>query len=266
MCRWIAYSGPPIYPETLLLTPENSLINQSLSARYSITPTNADGCGLGWYGERSEPGVFRDVLPAWNDQNLISIARQVKTPLFFAHVRAATFGPIQRSNCHPFAFDNWMFMHNGQIGGFESIRRELEGLVSPEFYNVRMGTTDSETIFQLLLGDGLRDDPIGAFRRTVGRVEAVMKAHDITDPLRMAAAATDGESIHAVRYASDDRAPTLYIGHSTLSGQPDETGPGVMVLSEPLDSDSADWREIGMSRFVTACAGAFNEEDFLPSN
>ena len=75
MCRWIAYSGPQIYPETLLLTPENSLINQSLSARYSITPTNADGCGLGCYGERPEPGVFRDVLPAWNDQNLISIAR-----------------------------------------------------------------------------------------------------------------------------------------------------------------------------------------------
>ena len=89
-------------------------------------------------------------------------------------------------------------MHNGQIGGFESIRRELEGLVSTEFYNVRMGTTDSETIFQLLLGDGLRDDPIGAFRRTVGRVEAVMKANNITDPLRIAAAATDGESIHAV--------------------------------------------------------------------
>ena len=91
--------------------------------------TNADGCGLGWYAERLEPGVFRDVLPAWNDQNLISLARQVKTPLFFAHERAATFGPIQRSNCHPFAFGNKLFMHNGQIGGFESIRREVEGLV-----------------------------------------------------------------------------------------------------------------------------------------
>ena len=93
-----------------------------------------------------------------------------------------------------------------------------------------------------------------------------MKANNITDPLRIAAAATDGESIHAVRYASDDRAPTLYIGHSNVNGQPDETGPGVMVLSELLDSDTADWREIGMSRFVTACAGAFNEEDFLPSD
>lgn len=264
MCRWIAYSGPPIYPETLLLLPENSLINQSLSARYSVTPTNADGCGFGWYGDREEPGVFRDVLPAWNDQNLISIARQVKTPLFFAHVRAATFGPIQRSNCHPFAHDNWMFMHNGQIGGYETVRRQLEAMIAPSYYNARQGTTDSETIFLLLLSDGLTDDPIGAFRRTVARVESVMQDNGIETPLRLTAAATDGASIYAVRYASDDKAPTLYIGHSGVDGQASPVGPAVMVLSEPLDSDASDWREVGMSRFVTACDGAFNEEDFSP--
>jgi predicted glutamine amidotransferase len=32
---------------------------------------------------------FGDVLPAWNDQNLISLARQVKTRLVLAHVRVA---------------------------------------------------------------------------------------------------------------------------------------------------------------------------------
>lgn len=263
MCRWLAYSGPPIYPETLLLLPENSLIKQSLSARYSITPTNADGCGIGWYGERGEPGVFRDVLPAWNDQNLISIARQVKTSLFFAHVRAATFGPIQRSNCHPFAYANWLFMHNGQIGGYETVRRELEAMIAPEYYNVRMGTTDSETIFLLLLTDGLIDAPMTAFQRTVGRIEQVMEAHRIEEPLRFTAAATDGESVYAIRYASDNRAPSLYIGHSGVDGHADASGPAVMVLSEPLDSDADDWREVGMSRSVTACAGAFNEEDFV---
>ena len=262
MCRWIAYSGPPIYPEALLLLPENSLINQSLSARYSITPTNADGCGFGWYGERDEPGIFRDVLPAWNDQNLISIARQVRTPLFFAHVRAATFGPIQRSNCHPFAYGKWLFMHNGQIGDYETVRRELEAMIAPDFYNARLGTTDSETVFLLLLTDGLLEDPQGAFQRTVARVEAVMGAHNVEAPLRLTAAATDGESIYAIRYASDDRAPTLYIGHSGLDGAADAKGPAVMVLSEPLDSDAADWREVGMSRFVTACDGAFDEAPF----
>ncbi|MEL0114189.1 MAG: class II glutamine amidotransferase [Rickettsiales bacterium] len=265
MCRWIAYAGPPIYPETLLLLPENSLIKQSLSARYSITPTNADGCGLGWYGEREEPGVFRDVLPAWNDQNLISIARQVKTPLFFAHVRAATFGPIQRSNCHPFAFGKWLFMHNGQIGGYETVRRTLEAMIAPEYYNTRQGTTDSETFFLLLLTEGLLADPKRAFRRGVERVEGAMRDHEISAPLRLTAAATDGETVYAIRYASDDMAPSLYMGHSGLDGQATAGGPAVMVLSEPLDSEASDWREVGMSRFVTACGGAFDEEAFVVS-
>ena len=66
-----------------------------------FTTINADGCRLGWYGERFERGVFRDVLPAWNDQNLISLARQVKTPLFFAHVRAAKLGRAHRTQQLP---------------------------------------------------------------------------------------------------------------------------------------------------------------------
>ena len=58
-----------------------------------------------------------------------------------------------------------------------------------------MGTTNSEMIIQLLLGNGLRDDPIGAFRRTVGPGEAVMKVQNIAEPLRIAAV-TDVEPIH----------------------------------------------------------------------
>jgi hypothetical protein len=71
----------------------------------------------------------------------------------------------------------------------------LEELVLTEFYNLRMGTTNSEMIIQLLLGNGLRDGPIGAFRRTVGPVEAVMKAPNIAELLRIAAV-TNVESIH----------------------------------------------------------------------
>ena len=218
MCRWIAYSGPPIFPEDLIVRPENSLIRQSLDARYALTPTNADGCGFGWYGERRVPGLFRDVLPAWNDQNLLGIVRQVRTPLFFAHVRAATYGPIQRSNCHPFGHDNWLFMHNGQIGGFEQVRRDLDSRVDPAYYNVRQGTTDSEVFFLLLLTHGLLEDAEGAFRRSVGDVEAAMAAAGVDAPLRLTAAASDGETIHAVRYASDDRAPSLFVGHSGVDG------------------------------------------------
>ena len=37
-----------------------------------------------------------------------------------------------------------------------------------------------------------------------------------------------------------------------------------MVLSEPLDSDASDWREVEMSQFVTACDGTYRMEPFRP--
>jgi predicted glutamine amidotransferase len=40
------------------------LISQSLRARHSHVTTNGDGFGIGWYGERLTPGVYRDILPA----------------------------------------------------------------------------------------------------------------------------------------------------------------------------------------------------------
>ena len=39
-----------------------------------------------------------------------------------------------------------MFMHNGQIGDYEVVRRYLELMIDPSYYSVRWGTTDSETI------------------------------------------------------------------------------------------------------------------------
>src|SRR5260221_13739403 len=58
MCRWLTYSGPPIYLEKLLFEPENSLIQQSLHARKARVSTNGDGFGVGWYGQRDIPGTY----------------------------------------------------------------------------------------------------------------------------------------------------------------------------------------------------------------
>ncbi len=57
MCRWLAYSGPPIFLDTVLFKPENSLIRQSLQARESRSVTNGDGFGVGWYGHHDKPGL-----------------------------------------------------------------------------------------------------------------------------------------------------------------------------------------------------------------
>ena len=64
------------------------------------------------------PSLFRSIEPAWNDENLREISHAVRSPLFFTHVRAAGGPPIQQTNCHPFRYDNWLFMHNGVISQF----------------------------------------------------------------------------------------------------------------------------------------------------
>ena len=260
MCRWIAYSGRPIYLEDALFKPENSLINQSRNARWTTSTVNADGFGVGWYGEKSEPGLFRDVLPAWNDDNLRSVSEQIRSRLFFAHVRASTGTAISRVNCHPFRYEQWLFMHNGLIGGFEQIRRDLEFRIAPEFYARRLGTTDSETFFYLLLSNGLETDAIRAIRLTLVQVLEVLDAAGVTEPFKMTAAVTDGERILALRFASDDRPPTLFYGYSGFPSRSDSEmdGAAILVLSEPLDSDAGNWIEIAPSQLLFACEGAID--------
>ena len=53
-------------------------------------------------------------------------------------------------------------MHNGQIEGFESVRKTADMLIPDQLYLHRQGATDSEAFFLVALGDGLDSDPIGA--------------------------------------------------------------------------------------------------------
>jgi len=102
MCCWLAYSGPSTHPDELLFRAENSLVDQSMSALLGATPINGDSFGIGWHGERDDPGLFRGVHPTWNDYNRKSIAKQVSSGLFYAHVGASTSAGISPYNGHPF--------------------------------------------------------------------------------------------------------------------------------------------------------------------
>ena len=118
-------------------------------------------------------------MPAWNDRNLREVASQVRTPLLFAHVRASTGTPVQRSNCHPFRYGRWLWMHNGAIAEFHEVKRDLMLAVDPSLYPDIEGSTDTETLFFLALTFGLIDDPPGAVARAVGFVEDVGRRHGI---------------------------------------------------------------------------------------
>ena len=246
MCRWLAYRGRPVLMEALVTQPDHSLIAQSLRADECKAVTNGDGFGVGWYGERAEPGLFRDVRPAWSDENLKAICAHVRSGLFFAHVRATTGSAVSRANCHPFSQGRHMFMHNGQIGGFEKIKRRVEAMIPDELYGARLGSTDSEAIFLIALANGLDADPVRAMAATLAQIAALMQAAGVTEALRLTAAIADGETLTAFRWASDAKAPSLYY---------QEANGDLLIVSEPLDSDREGWREIPQGCALVARPG-----------
>lgn len=237
MCRWAAYLGRPIYLEDIVSRPGHSLVRQSHGATRCATSVNADGFGLAWYGDREEPGLYRDVMPAWSDPNLRSLTATVKSHLFMAHVRASTGTATSRNNCHPFAVGRWCFMHNGQFGGYDSWRRSAELLIPDDAYGHRKGATDSEALFLCALGEGLAQEPGGALARATARFEALARQRGTAPHVRLTCAFSDGVRLYAARYATDDQAPTLYYRWSEMRH-------GWAVVSEPLESDELDWSEV----------------------
>jgi len=258
MCRWAAYIGDDIFLEDIVAAPCHSLIAQSHQALEAKTPTNGDGFGVAWYGARPEPGLYRDILPAWSDPNLKSLCRQIRSPLFLAHVRASTGGATSRMNCHPFVAGRWSFMHNGQIGGFERLRRKLESEISDDLYDRLEGTTDSELFFLLMLQEGLDDDAHLAAARAAGRIIAASRAGGLEPHLRLTAAFSDGEHLYAARYATDAYAPTLYAAELPNTA-------GRSLVSEPFDRDGCAWQAIPPGSFVTLTRQSMTVKPFEPA-
>jgi glutamine amidotransferase len=255
MCRWVAYHGQPEFLERFISVPCQSLVAQSRRCREAKSEINADGFGVGWYGERSRPGVFRDIRPAWSDENLASLAHQIRSRLFLAHVRASTGTATTRANCHPFAVGSWLFMHNGQIGGYERIRRRIEVAIPDGLFNHRTGTTDSEALFLLMLAHGLEHDPAGATSAVLALVEAEMRHAGIDAPLKFTAAFTNGDRLYAVRYSSDAAPPTLYTQRCDDRGY--------LIVSEPLDEVRDGWKAVPAQSFVTVGADGVTIAPFM---
>lgn len=273
MCRWMAYSGEPILAQELLFRPAHSLIEQSLHSRLGVETTNGDGFGIGWYGEGVEPAVFKSVEPAWNDRNLREVAGQVRTPLLFAHVRASTGTPVQRTNCHPFRFGRFLWMHNGSIAQFPTLKRDLDMAVDPSLYAGIEGSTDSEVLFFLALTYGLTDDPAAAVAAAVGLVEATALRHGVRNPLQMTVATTDGVSVWAFRYSSEGRTRSLF--YSTKIARLRELHPEVealhqlgdetrLVVSEPLRDLEGAWNEVPESSVGVVRPGEDEIRPFQP--
>lgn len=259
MCRFVLYLGREIDIGALVTEPVNAIIHQSYRSRERTEPLNGDGFGLAWYvpDATDRPALFRDVTPAWNNQNLLHLARVTRSRTILAHVRAASPGsPVTQLNCHPFVWENLVFMHNGVVGGFARVRRELLAGLSDTAFGLIAGSTDSEHLFALFvdryqaLAD--RDSPacrLGeALEETVRTVEALCGRAGVTDPSLLNLAVTDGHCAAVSRHHSalPQEANSLYVHqgcrYTCVEGVcrmiPATEGRGtVIVASEPLSED-----------------------------
>jgi len=273
MCRWLAYSGSPILLTQALYEGPNSLVSQSLHSRLGAEPTNGDGFGVGWYGAPSTPGVFHSTEPAWNDSNLKELSEHISSPLFFTHIRAAIGSAVQQTNCHPFRHGNWLFMHNGYVNEFNTIKRDLILAVDPSLYAEIKGQADTEVLFYLALSFGLEHDPPTAVARAIGLVEAVAERHGVPHPFQGTVATTDGENIWAFRYSSERNSRTLfyttdvptlrklYPGRQLFQEMSDNAK---LIVSEPLGDVAGVWNEVPESSWGIIGPGGNEMQDFRP--
>jgi predicted glutamine amidotransferase len=231
--------------EHYVTEPAHSLITQSIHALEATASVNGDGFGLGWYGNHPEPGLYREIRPAWSDENLRYLCRHLHSRLFFAHVRAATGTAITRANCHPFACSNWMFMHNGFVGNWSRLRRPVESLIPDQLYPSRTGTTDSEAIFLAMMGSGI-ERPLAAAEKVFGTLTDFVNQSTPPDRMRITAAMSNGRDLYAFRYAVNDKANTLYYRESDTS---------IVIVSEPLDADHKKWTPVPENHVLVALEG-----------
>lgn len=270
MCRWLAYSGAPILLDEVLFKTDHSLIDQSLHATKSTQTTNGDGFGIGWYGKHEEPGVYKDIRPAWNDANLQALAAQIESPMFLAHVRATTGTAVQRTNCHPFAFGKWLFLHNGLINDYDTLRRDLAMGIAAEYFPQLLGSTDSEIMFLLALTFGMQGNVKAGLERMAGFVEYTASLHGVDNALQMTLGISDGESLYAVRYSTEGDSRSLF--HSASRDAVEDIAPEVgrfsrdarAIVSEPLSDLEEMWLPVPESSFLKITKGEITCEAFEP--
>jgi len=277
MCRLALYHGPKIRMDALIAKPDHSMIHQSYKSEERDEPLNGDGFGVAWYDKNlsDQPGIFRDISPAWNNQNLINLSRMIQSECILAHVRAATGGlPVTELNCHPFAWRQFSFMHNGVIGGFHPMRRELRNRFSDEVYDSILGSTDSEHAFGLFIDHYIRLTQADkehfaamtqALLSTIVDLEQLRHSVGSSEPSLLNFVVSDGCYSIISRFSSDStkKANSLYLyqedknvfGQSfSMKDQSDNEKDVeekiVLVASEPLTKEKG-WSEVESNTILT---------------
>ncbi|HEX2064734.1 MAG TPA: ergothioneine biosynthesis protein EgtC [Acidimicrobiales bacterium] len=242
MCRFVAYVGPAITLEALLLAPEHSLLRQAWAPRHQRHGTlNADGFGVGWYdlATRPEPARYRSARPMWADASFASLAGLTASEAVLGAVRSATPPlPVEETGAPPFTAGPWLFVHNGAVDGFkDGVGTELRRAVSNRREGRIEGASDAEVLFALVL------DQLDAGARPDAALTAVMARVLALTTARLNLVVLDGKAVTATAYGA-----SLYVRGGAGSGPP-----GLVVASEPFD-DGPGWEAVPDGSLVEGTA------------
>ena len=136
MCELLGYSGT-----------RNEELNPLLREFYTHSHDHPNGWGLALL-DPDQRSLEKEPIPAMKSSYLKTrLTAPIRAEALMAHVRLATIGVDQYTNCHPFMDTDcsgrtWTLMHNGTIFSYRPM----------DLYSrIQEGTTDSERILLFLM-------------------------------------------------------------------------------------------------------------------
>lgn len=223
MCRVLAYIGPDIPIDSLLLAPDNSLVNQTLDPELHPLLQLA-GWGFGAWSEHllkpEEPFLYRRPMAAFYDDNARGIIPSLQASTLLAHVRAAAYNSstvLTDENCHPFSFQGtpWILAQNGALPNWRLLQKELMQHCKDEYLKQVKGTTDTEFLYVLLLSllEGDSDDDVKrGFEEMLTLILQAMKKLDLVELTKLKIALVAPNRIIGVNYGSGHQGETNVAG------------------------------------------------------
>ena len=247
MCRVLAYIGPEIPLEDLLLKPDNSLVNQTLDPERHPQLQLA-GWGFGAWSEHfykpDEPLIYRRPVAAFYDDNVEGIVPSLCASTMLAHVRAADYNAgvvLADENCHPFSYQGtpWIVAQNGDLPHWKLLQRELLQHCKDEYVEQMSGTTDTEFLYLLLLslleGDSNEEVKRG-FEQMLTLIVKAMKDLDLVGLTKLKMALVSPGRIIGVNFGSGHHGETRPEGdwRELRESEPGTDDFALAMLLEPM--------------------------------
>ncbi len=247
MCRVLAYVGPEIPIGSLLLEPENSLINQTLDPELHPLLQLA-GWGFGAWSEHllepEKPLRYRRPMAAFYDDNAEGIIPSLQASTLLAHVRAAAYDAgavLADENCHPFSFTGtpWIMAQNGALPNWQILQRELLIHCKDDYLKQMRGNTDTEFLYVLLLSllEGDSDDEVQrGFEEMLNVILQAQKKLDLTALTKLKMALVAPGRIIGVNYGSGHRGEVDVAGdwRELRKSDPESDEYAQSMLLEPM--------------------------------